>query len=71
VSIRKNMNSTLAQIGLAIAILGGAGVITHFFARAMYITCPKCRTLNARRRSSAAAAVRICDSLSGSASEVQ
>jgi len=50
VSIRKNMNSTLAQIGLAIAILGGAGVITHFFARAMYITCPKCRTLNARRR---------------------
>jgi hypothetical protein len=44
------MGSTLAQIALAIAILGGAYLITHLFARAMYVTCPHCRTLNARRR---------------------
>ena len=45
------MSSTLLQVVLAVAILGGAAVITHLFARAMYITCPNCRTLNARRRS--------------------
>jgi ribosomal protein L40E len=44
------MNSTLAQIVLAAVILGSAGLITQAFARAMYIVCPKCRTLNARRR---------------------
>lgn len=44
------MNSTLAQVGLAVLILGSAGLITQLFARAMYIVCPKCRTLNARRR---------------------
>ncbi len=44
------MHSTLAQIAVAAAILGGAYVITHLFARAMYITCAQCRTLNARRR---------------------
>jgi len=44
------MGSTLAQIALAVAILGGAYLVTHRFARAMYITCPNCRTLNARRR---------------------
>ncbi|MGO9275583.1 MAG: hypothetical protein ACLQOO_35995 [Terriglobia bacterium] len=43
------MNSLL-QIAIAIAILGGAAVITHLFARAMYITCALCGTLNARRR---------------------
>ena len=44
------MGSTLAQIAVAVAILGGAALITSWFARTMYITCPKCRTLNARRR---------------------
>ena len=44
------MDSTLAQIGLVITILGVAAVITNVFARAMYLTCPTCRTLNARRR---------------------
>jgi ribosomal protein S27E len=44
------MGSTLAQIALAIAILGGAAVVTQLFARAMYITCAQCGTLNARRR---------------------
>jgi len=43
------MNS-LIQIALAVAILGGAAVITQVFARAMYVTCAQCGTLNARRR---------------------
>ena len=45
------MSETLLNVALAIVILGVSGLITHFFARAMYVTCPKCRTLNARRRS--------------------
>jgi ribosomal protein S27E len=36
------MSETLLNVTLALA--------THFFSRAMYVTCPKCRTLNARRR---------------------
>lgn len=44
------MGSTLIQIALAIAILGGAAVITQLFARAIYIMCAQCGTLNARRR---------------------
>lgn len=44
------MKETLLNVALAVAILGGSALVTHFFARAMYITCPKCRTLNARRR---------------------
>jgi hypothetical protein len=44
------MNETLLNVALAVAILGGSALVTHFFARAMYITCPKCRTLNTRRR---------------------
>jgi hypothetical protein len=44
------MSETFLNVALAIAILGVSFVATHLFARAMYITCPKCRTLNARRR---------------------
>lgn len=44
------MGSTPAQIALAVLILGGAYLVTHLFARAMYVVCPQCRTLNARRR---------------------
>jgi len=44
------MKSTLAKIVVAAVILGGAGLVTQLFARAMYIVCPKCQTLNARRR---------------------
>ena len=44
------MTSTLLNLALAGAILGGAWALTHLFARAMYIVCPACRTLNARRR---------------------
>lgn len=41
----------LLNIALAVVILGGAFLLTHFFARWMYITCTSCGTLNARRRS--------------------
>ncbi len=44
------MGETLLSIALVIAILGASAIATHLFARAMYITCPHCRTLNARRR---------------------
>ncbi len=44
------MSSTLAEIALVVAILGVSAVITNVFARAMYVTCAKCGTLNARRR---------------------
>jgi hypothetical protein len=44
------MRETFLDVALVIAILGGSALITHLFARAMYITCPKCHTLNARRR---------------------
>jgi hypothetical protein len=44
------MNETLLNVALAIGILGGSALITHLFARAMYVTCPRCHTLNARRR---------------------
>jgi len=45
------MGETLLGVALVIAVLGASALITHLFARAMYITCPNCRTLNARRRS--------------------
>jgi hypothetical protein len=44
------MGSTLLSVALLIGILGLSAVVTHLFARAMYIVCPGCRTLNARRR---------------------
>jgi len=44
------MNETLEQIVLAAAILGGSALVTQVFARAMYVTCARCGTLNARRR---------------------
>jgi hypothetical protein len=45
------MGETLLGVALVVAVLGASALITHLFARAMYITCPNCRTLNARRRS--------------------
>lgn len=44
------MGSTLLQIMLVVAILAVSAVVTNLFARAMYITCVRCHTLNARRR---------------------
>jgi len=47
----KSLRDTIINILLAVAILGGSYVIMHFFARAMYVRCFDCGTLNARRRS--------------------
>jgi hypothetical protein len=44
------MRDTFLEIVLLIVILGLSAALTHVFARAMYITCSKCGTLNARRR---------------------
>jgi len=44
------MRDMLLQIALLITILGASAVLTHVFARAMYINCSQCGTLNARRR---------------------
>jgi hypothetical protein len=44
------MGETLLGLLLVVTILGVSAVLTHLFARAMYLTCPNCRTLNARRR---------------------
>jgi len=44
------MRQTLLNIALAVGILGLSAVVTQLFARAMYLTCPRCHTLNARRR---------------------
>ena len=44
------MRDALLNLGLLVAVLGAAAVFTHFFTKAMYLTCPACRTLNARRR---------------------
>jgi ribosomal protein L40E len=45
------MGETLVNVLVAAAILGGAALLTHLFARAMYATCRRCGALNARRRS--------------------
>ena len=44
------LKDSLTNVILAVAILGGSYVIMHFFARAMYVRCADCHTLNARRR---------------------
>ena len=44
------MGSTLLAAALVMGILALSAIVTHLFARAMYLTCPACRTLNARRR---------------------
>jgi len=45
------MRQTLLNVALVVGILGFSAVVTQLFARAMYLTCPQCHTLNARRRS--------------------
>ncbi|HEX3185452.1 MAG TPA: hypothetical protein VHQ94_11675 [Pyrinomonadaceae bacterium] len=44
------MRDFLLNALVLVAILGGAAFITNWFARAMYIRCVACGTLNARRR---------------------
>ena len=44
------MRDAFLEIALLILILGVSAALTHFFARAMYLTCSQCGTMNARRR---------------------
>jgi hypothetical protein len=44
------MSEIFLNAALAIAILGVSFVATHLLARAMYVSCLRCRNLNARRR---------------------
>jgi len=44
------LRETILNAVLALAILGGAALITNWFARTMYLRCSACGTLNARRR---------------------
>ncbi len=47
----KLTTDTLISILLVGGILLVSFIATQIFARAMYLTCPSCRTLNARRAS--------------------
>jgi len=44
------MKDVLLNVVVLVAILGLSAVITNVFARAMYIRCAGCGTLNAKRR---------------------
>ncbi|HEX7998066.1 MAG TPA: hypothetical protein VF528_06720 [Pyrinomonadaceae bacterium] len=44
------MRYALLNAAVFIGILGASWLITNGFARAMYIRCAACGTLNARRR---------------------
>jgi hypothetical protein len=45
------LKDVLLNLVVLIGILGVSWIITTWFARAMYIRCQNCGTLNARRRS--------------------
>ena len=44
------------NIALFILIVGGSALITQWFTRNVYRRCPKCHSLNAKRRT----ACRVC-----------
>ncbi len=41
---------TALNVLLAVLILGGSALVTHWFTHFMYIRCRHCGILNARRR---------------------
>jgi hypothetical protein len=45
------MKDIALNVLVVVVILGLSAIITNVFARAMYIRCNSCGTLNARRRS--------------------
>lgn len=45
------MGERFLGVALVVGILVLSAIVTQLFARAMYVTCASCRTLNARRRS--------------------
>lgn len=44
------MKDIFLNVLMVVVILGLSAIITNVFARAMYIRCARCGTLNARRR---------------------
>lgn len=44
------MKDTLLSIAVLVGILVLSAIITNWFAKAMYIRCGGCGTLNAKRR---------------------
>ena len=53
------MRGVLINVVVLVAILGVSAVITNVFAKAMYIRCAGCGTLNAKRRANC----RACQAL--------
>lgn len=50
-SERKQLRNVLLNLVVLVGILGLSAIITTWFARAMYVRCLACGTLNAKRRS--------------------
>jgi hypothetical protein len=44
------MKDFLLNVLVVVLILGSSALITNLFAKAMYLRCTACGTLNARRR---------------------
>jgi rRNA maturation endonuclease Nob1 len=45
------LKDTLLSIAVLVCILAASAIITNWFAKAMYLRCTGCGTLNAKRRS--------------------
>jgi hypothetical protein len=44
------LKDAILNVVVLVGILGLSAVVTQVFARAMYLRCSSCHTLNARRR---------------------
>jgi hypothetical protein len=44
------LKETLLNLLVLVSILAASALITNWFARAMYLRCRNCGTLNAKRR---------------------
>jgi len=44
------MRDTLLNLAVLVGILGAGALFTEWFTRRMYYRCPRCLTLNAKRR---------------------
>ncbi|MCA1634688.1 MAG: hypothetical protein LC802_13605 [Acidobacteria bacterium] len=44
------MRDTLLSVAVLVSILVLSALVTNWFARNMYNHCPKCKTMNAKRR---------------------
>jgi len=55
------LKDVLLNIIVLVAILGLSALITSLFARAMYVRCRDCGTLNAKRRARCRACQKLLD----------